>query len=51
MRGDPEREAGAWLEKLAEVELEWRNYLRLAGKGYITDETLAKPWTSSRIPV
>ncbi len=42
MRGDPEREAGAWLEKLAEVEQERRNYLRLTAKGYMTDDDLGE---------
>ena len=42
MRGDPEREASAWLEKLAEVELERRNYLRLTAKGHMTDDDLSE---------
>jgi hypothetical protein len=42
MRGDPEREVRAWLEKLTEVEQERRNYLRLAAKGYMTDEDLSE---------
>ena len=33
MRGDPDWEANAWLEKLAELEQERRGYLRLAAKG------------------
>jgi hypothetical protein len=40
MRGDPEQEERAWLDKLAEVEQERRGYLRLAAKGRITDEEL-----------
>jgi SMC interacting uncharacterized protein involved in chromosome segregation len=40
MRGDPEQEAKAWLEKLSEVDQERRGYLRLAAKGHITDEEL-----------
>ena len=40
MRGDPEQEARAWLEKLSEVDQERRGYLRLAAKGRITDEEL-----------
>ena len=42
MRGDPEEEADAWLETLAEVEQERRNYLRLAAKGYMTDDDLSE---------
>ena len=41
-RGDPGREASAWLEKLSEVEQERRNYLRLAAKGYMTDGDLSE---------
>ncbi len=40
MRGDPDQEAAAWLEKLCEVEQERRGYLRLAAKGHMTDEEL-----------
>jgi site-specific DNA recombinase len=40
LRGDPDQEAKAWLEKLAEVDQERRGYLRLAAKGHITDEEL-----------
>ena len=40
MRGDPEREAKAWLERLAEVDRERRGCLRLAAKGRMTDEEL-----------
>jgi site-specific DNA recombinase len=39
-RGDPEREARIWLERLAEVEAERRGYLRLAARGSITDSEL-----------
>jgi site-specific DNA recombinase len=39
-RGDPEREARAWLERLAELDQERRGYLRLAAKGRITDAEL-----------
>ncbi len=42
LRGDPEREAKAWLEKLSEVDQERRGFLRLAAKGHITDEELAE---------
>jgi len=35
--GDPEREAKAWLDKLAEVDSERRGYLKLAARGTITD--------------
>jgi site-specific DNA recombinase len=40
MRGDPEHEAKAWLERLVEVDQERRGYLRLAAKGRITEEEL-----------
>jgi site-specific DNA recombinase len=40
MRGNPEREAKAWLDKIAEVDQERRGYLRLAAKGRMTDEDL-----------
>jgi hypothetical protein len=40
IRGDPEREAKAWLQKLSEIDQERRGYLRLAAKGYITDDEL-----------
>jgi hypothetical protein len=39
-RGDPDREAKVWLDKLAEVDQERRGYLRLAAKGRMTDEDL-----------
>jgi hypothetical protein len=39
-RGDPDREAKHWLEKLSGVEQERRGFLRLAAKGRITDEEL-----------
>jgi len=39
-RGDPEWESKAWLEKLAEAGQERRGYLRLAAKGYMSDEDL-----------
>lgn len=46
VHGDPDVEAKAWLDKLAEVEDERRGYLRLAARGSITnaelDETLAE---------
>ncbi len=46
MRGDPEHEAKAWLDKLAEVDQERRGYQRLAAKGRMTgrelDEVLAE---------
>ena len=41
MRGDPEQEVKAWLEKLSEVDQERRGYIRLAAKRHITDEELA----------
>jgi hypothetical protein len=40
MRGDPEREARAWLERLGEGEQERRGYLRLAAKGRMSDAEL-----------
>ncbi len=39
-RGDPDREARAWLDKLTEAERERRGYLRLAAKGRMRDEEL-----------
>jgi hypothetical protein len=39
-RGDPEREAKVWLDRLAETDQERRGYLRLAAKGRMTDEDL-----------
>ena len=38
--GDPEREAKAWLDKLAEVDAKRRGYLRLAARGSISDAEL-----------
>ena len=40
VHGDPEREAGVWLEKLSEAEQERRGYLRLAAKGRMGDDEL-----------
>jgi site-specific DNA recombinase len=40
LRGDPDQEVKAWLEKLAEVDQERRGYLRLAAKGHMSDEDL-----------
>ena len=45
LRGDPEQEAKAWLEKLSEVDQERRGYLRLAAKGVLTDEELVEALT------
>jgi hypothetical protein len=42
LHGDPDREAEAWLAKLAEVDQERRGYLRLAAKGHMTDEDLER---------
>jgi hypothetical protein len=42
MRGDPEREAKTWIEKLSEIDQERRGFLRLAAKGHITDDELAE---------
>jgi hypothetical protein len=39
-RGDPEREARAWLERLAEVDQERRGYLGLAAKGRMSEAEL-----------
>ena len=40
VRGDPDREAKHWLEKLSEADEERRGFLRLAARGRITDEEL-----------
>lgn len=40
MRGDPDREANTWLDKLSEMDQERRGYQRLAAKGHMTDEEL-----------
>ncbi|HET9964121.1 MAG TPA: hypothetical protein VFQ10_01890, partial [Rubrobacter sp.] len=40
LRGDPDQEAKAWMERLSEVDQERRGYLRLAAKGVLTDEEL-----------
>jgi site-specific DNA recombinase len=40
VRGDPEREAGHWFDKLGEVDSERRGFLRLAARGSITDAEL-----------
>jgi recombinase-like zinc beta ribbon protein len=40
MRGDPELEAKAWLERLAEVDQERRGYLRLAATGRMSEADL-----------
>ena len=45
MRGHPEQEAKAWLEKLSEIDQERRGYLCLAAKGRITDEELDEALT------
>jgi hypothetical protein len=39
-RGNPDQEAKAWHDKLAEVDAERRGYLRLAARGSITDAEL-----------
>jgi hypothetical protein len=41
LRGDPEVEAKAWLDKLAEVETTRAGYQQLAAKGLVTFEELA----------
>jgi hypothetical protein len=40
IRGNPDREAAYWSQKLPEVEQERRGYIRLAAKGHLTDEDL-----------
>ena len=40
MRGDPDREAEIWLDKLAEADSERRGYLRLAAKEHMSDAEL-----------
>jgi hypothetical protein len=40
LRGDPEREAKAWLERIAEVDQERRGYLKLAAQGRMSEEEL-----------
>ncbi len=40
LRGDPEREAKAWLERLAAVDQERRGYLKLAATGRMSEEEL-----------
>jgi hypothetical protein len=39
-RGDPNREAKVWLDKLAGVDQERRGYLKLAATGRMSDEDL-----------
>jgi hypothetical protein len=40
VRGDSDREAKQWLEKLSEVDEERRGFLRLAARGRISEEEL-----------
>jgi site-specific DNA recombinase len=40
LRGDPEHEAKAWLERLAELDQERRGYLKLAATGRMSEEEL-----------
>jgi site-specific DNA recombinase len=40
LRGDPDREAREWLERLAEVDQERRGYLKLAATGRMSEEEL-----------
>jgi site-specific DNA recombinase len=40
LRGDPDREAASWLERLAEIDQERRGYLKLAAKGRMSEEEL-----------
>jgi hypothetical protein len=40
MRGNPDREAASWSQKLSEVGQERRGYIRLAAKGHLTDGDL-----------
>jgi len=42
LRGNPERESKAWLERLAEVDQERRGYLRLAAKGHMSEHELGE---------
>jgi site-specific DNA recombinase len=39
-RGNPDRDAKTWAEKIAEVDQERRGYLKLAARGCVTDEEL-----------
>ena len=47
-RGNPEWEAKAWLEKLAEMDQERRGHLRLAAKGHMTDGGLVRELAEAR---
>lgn len=49
-RGDSDREAKHWLEKLSGVDQERRGFLRLAAKGHITDEELDEESSNLRRP-
>ena len=40
LRGDPDREARAWFERLAQVDQERRGYLKLAATGRMSEEEL-----------
>lgn len=40
MRGDPEKEARRWMDKLSEIDGERQNYIRLSGRGRISDAEL-----------
>lgn len=40
LRGDPEKEARAWLDQFAEADAERRGYLRLAAQGRMSDAEL-----------
>ena len=40
LRGDPEPESKAWLERLAEIDQERRGYLKLAARGHMSEEEL-----------
>lgn len=39
-RGNPDRDAKKWAEKIAEVDQERRGYLKLAARGHLTEEEL-----------
>jgi len=39
-RGDPDREAKAWLDKLTEVDADRRGYIKLAAKGRLSEAEL-----------
>src|SRR5215212_4800027 len=44
-RGNPDREAAAWLQTLSDADQERRGYLRLAAKGQMSDEEIEEALT------